>query len=360
MRVPAAVRHQEMNPAKLPGLFLKQFVLSKVSQGETMVLLSDMATRPEYVEAAFAAAEELGAEVYELRVNMVPSWTKVGVDTIGRTKGVKEALIAADIVVALHIPLFTGWLREVMSTGTRFLMIIDAPDDLETLLAPKGLKEAVVHAHDRLAATKEIRVVSDAGTDLTYSCGEFPVMSQWGFSDEPGHFDHWGVGHTHTFPNESSANGTVVMAPGDIVILPYCRYVQDEVRLEIRDGFIRKVEGGLDAKLMTDWLEDNKVADDDLDPYAVSHLGWGLNPQARWYNIALSGDDPERSHAAARVFPGNFLFSTGPNTQGGGTRNTKGHYDVPMRDCSVILDNEVIIDKGRIIDEAMIVEREAR
>ncbi|NNE85629.1 MAG: hypothetical protein HKN28_16820 [Alphaproteobacteria bacterium] len=360
MRIPAAVRHQEMNPAKLPGLFLKQFVLSKVSQGETMVLLSDMTTRPEYVEAAFAAAEDLGASAYEMRVNMVPSWTKVGVDTIGQTKGLKEALVAADIVVALHIPLFTGWLREVMSTGTRFLMIIDAPDDLETLLAPKGLKEAVLHADQRLAATKEIRVVSDSGTDLTYSCGDFPVMSQWGYSDEPGHFDHWGVGHTHTFPNEGSANGTVVIAPGDIVILPYCRYVHDEVRLEIRDGFIRKIEGGLDAKLMTDWLEDNKISEDDLDPYAVSHLGWGLNPQARWYNIALNGDDPERAHAAARVFPGNFLFSTGPNTQGGGTRNTKGHYDVPMRDCSVILDNEVIIEKGKIIDEAMIVEREAR
>ena len=206
MRVPAAVRHQEMNPAKLPGLFLKQFVLSKVSQGETMTLLTDMTTRPEYVEAAFAAAEELGANAYELRVNMVPSWTKVGVDTIGRTKGVKDALIAADIVVALHIPLFTSWLREVMATGTRFLMVIDAPDDLETLLAPKGLKEAVLHAHERLAATKEIRIVSDAGTDLTYSCGEYPVMSQWGYSDEPGHFDHWGVGHTHTFPNEGSAH----------------------------------------------------------------------------------------------------------------------------------------------------------
>ena len=89
MRVPAAVRHQEMNPAKLPGLFLKQFVLSKVCAGETMVLLSDMTTRPEYVEAAFAAAEELGANAYELRVNMVPSWTKVGVETIGRTKASK-------------------------------------------------------------------------------------------------------------------------------------------------------------------------------------------------------------------------------------------------------------------------------
>ncbi len=360
MRVPAAVRHQEMNPGKLTSLFLRQFNMSKVASGETMVLLSDVTTRPEYVQAAFAAADELGAHCYEMRVNMTPSWTKVGVDTIGGTAGMLDALKAADIVVALHIPLFTSWLREVMASGTRFLMIIDAPDDLEVLLAPKGLKEAVKYAHERYTGTREVRVVSDAGTDLTYSRGEYPVMSQWGYSDEPGHFDQWGVGHIHTFPDEGSANGTVVMSPGDIVILPYCRYVTDEVRLDIRDGFIRRIEGGLDAKLMQDWLDDNKVSEDDLDPFAVSHLGWGMNPQARWYNIALHGDNPERSHAAARAFPGNFLFSTGPNTQGGGKRNTKGHYDVPMRDCTVILDNEVVIERGRFIDENMIVEREAR
>ena len=45
-----------------------------------------------------------------------------------------------------------------------------------------------------------------------------------------------------------------------------------------------------------------------------------------------------------RGFAGNFLFSTGPNTQGGGTRVTKGHYDLPMKDCTVYLDNEMIID----------------
>ena len=83
-------------------------------------------------------------------------------------------------------------------------------------------------------------------------------MIQYGFAEAPGRFDHWGAGHVHTFPNEGSANGTVVFAPGDIVVLPYCRYVQDEVRLDIRDGFIRKIEGGLDAKLMSDWLDGNR------------------------------------------------------------------------------------------------------
>ncbi|HEY1721559.1 MAG TPA: 2,5-dihydroxypyridine 5,6-dioxygenase [Magnetospirillaceae bacterium] len=353
----ASFRSQEMNPGKMTSLFKAQLAMCNVKPGETVAVVSDLGTRREFVMSTFAAAEELGADVYELCVNMIPGWTKVGVPTIGQCKGTLEALKVADLIVIFHVPLFASWLKIVRQAGARVLMIIDAPDDLEQLQSPPGLREAVLYSHDLLAKTKEVRVISDAGTDLRYRCGDYPVMSQYGYADLPGRFDHWGAGHVHTFPNELSANGVVVMQPGDIVILPYCRYVVDPVRLTIRDGFIVTIDGGLDAKLMRDWLEDNKENDADRDPFAVSHLGWGLNPQAPWYWMGLQGDTPERARAAARVFPGNFLFSTGPNTEGGGTRSTRGHYDVPMRDCTLILDNETIIHKGKIVDEKMKVAR---
>jgi 2,5-dihydroxypyridine 5,6-dioxygenase len=356
----AAYRTQELNPAKLAILYRRQFDMCAVKRGETIAVVSDLGTRREYIQAAFAAADDLGADIYEMCVNSIPSWTKVGVPTIGQCKGTLEAVLAADIVVIFHVPLFTKWLKQVMDGGTRVLMIIDAPDDLEQLMSPAGLKDAMKYAESVYRKSRTVRVVSDAGTDLSYSCGEYPVMTQWGFADEKGHFDHWGGGHIHTFPNEGSAHGTVVFQPGDIVILPYCRFVADAVKLEIRDGHIVKIEGGLDAKLMQDWLNDGKERDDDRDPFAVSHLGWGMNPQAKWYWMGLNSDEPERNRAAARVFPGNFLFSTGPNTQGGGKRRTRGHYDVPMRDCTVMLDNKVVIEKGKLVDPKMIVAREAR
>jgi 2,5-dihydroxypyridine 5,6-dioxygenase len=355
-----AQRAQELNPAKLAILCQKEFQLCNVSAGETVMLITDLSTRREFVEAAFAAAETFEADVYEMCVNDVPSWTKVGVPTIGQCKGTLEAAKAADLIVIFHVPLFTRWLKDVRDTGTRVLMIIDGPDDLEQLMAPAGLKEAVLYADRLLAGTRRARITSEAGTDLTYTCGEYPVMSQYGYADEAGRFDHWGAGHVHTFPNEGSANGVVVLQPGDIVILPYCRYVHDHVRLEINDGFISRIDGQLDAKLMRDWLTDHCDGSDDRDPFAVSHLGWGMNPQALWYGIALNGDEPERSRAAARTFPGNFLFSTGPNTQGGGKRNTRGHYDVPMRDCTVELDGKAVIKRGQIVDSNMIVPRAQR
>ncbi len=354
------MRSQEVNPAKLATLFRKEFELCKLAEGETVALLSDLNTRREYVQASFAAASELGADAYELCVNATPSWTKVGVETIGACKGTLEALCAADMLICLHIPLFTKWMKTVRDGGTRVLLVIDAPDDLEQLMAPPGLREAVIHAGKRLEATNTVRVTSPAGTDLTYDCGEYPTMIQYGFADAPGRFDHWGGGHVHTFPNEGSASGIVVIQPGDMVVLPYNRYVQDTIRLEVADGHITSISGGMDARLMEHWLEDNKANPDDLDGHYLSHLGWGLNPQARWDAIALYGNDPDRTYAAARTFAGNFLFSTGPNSQGGGTRTTNGHYDVPMRDCTVMLDNDTVIENGRLVDERMVVERVPR
>ncbi|MDM0001744.1 hypothetical protein QTI24_24265 [Variovorax sp. J22P240] len=356
----AAIRTQELNPAKLMSLFRKQFELCRVGPGQTVAIVSDLGTRREYIEAAFAAAQDIGFDIYEMCVNAIPGWTSVGVATIGKCKGTLEALMAVDMVLIFHVPLFSKWLRDVQAKGVRVQMIIDAPDDLYQLQSPPGLKEAVLHAQSLYRKTREVRVTSQAGTDLTYRCGEYPVMSQYGMADEPGRFDHWGVGLLHTFPNEGSAQGRVVIAPGDIVILPYCRYVQDAIELEIRDGHIVRIEGGLDAALMREWLGEGKVSEGDRDPYALSHLGWGLNPQCRWDSLALHGDAPERSRAAARSFPGNFLFSTGPNTQGGGKRTTRGHYDVPMRNCTIALDGNVVVKDGRVVDPKMVVERVPR
>ena len=230
--LPAITRVQELNPARLGILFKKAFELCNVHQSETVMLLSDLATRREYIEAAFAAAEDLGADVYEMCVNSIPSWTKVGVPTIGRCKGTLEAAKAADIIVSLHVPLFTSWLKEVRGAGARVLMIIDSPDDLEQLMAPPGLKDAVLYADALLANTKQVRVTSQAGTDLTYDCGEYPVMSQYGFADAPGRFDHWGGGKRTTRGHYDVPMRDCTMEPDGGIIIENGRIVDGRMIVE--------------------------------------------------------------------------------------------------------------------------------
>ena len=164
-----------------------------------------------------------------------------------------------------------------MGKGVRVQMIIDAPDDLYQLQSPPGLKEAVLHAQSLYEKTQEVRVTSSAGTDLTYRCGEYPVMSQYGMADEPGRFDHWGVGLLHTFPNEGSAHGKVVFAAGrhrHPALLPLRHR---PVQLEIREGHITSIEGGVDAALMRDWLAEGKTSE--RGPRSLRRLARRLGPQ---------------------------------------------------------------------------------
>ena len=89
----SAIRTQEVNPARMTGLFKKQFELCRVGPGQTVAVVSDLGTRREYIQAAFAAAEEMGFDIYEMCVNAIPGWTSVGVPTIGKCKGTLEALM---------------------------------------------------------------------------------------------------------------------------------------------------------------------------------------------------------------------------------------------------------------------------
>ena len=54
----------------------------------------------------------------------------------------------------------------------------------------------------------------------------------------------------------------------------------------------------------------------------------------------------------ARAFAGNFLFSMGPNNEAGGSRHTACHIDIPMRNCTVLLDNREVVREGKLLEDA--------
>ncbi len=49
-----------------------------------------------------------------------------------------------------------------------------------------------------------------------------------------------------------------------------------------------------------------------------------------------------------RAFAGNFLWSTGANEVAG--RYCRGHFDLPMRNCTVALDGEPVVVDGTLVD----------
>ena len=76
------------------------------------------------------------------------------------------------------------------------------------------------------------------------------------------------------------------------------------------------------------------------------HVGYGLNARARWDSMALY-DKRDFNGTELRAFAGNFLYSTGANETAG--RYTRGHFDWPMRNCTVELDGAVVVDGGKVV-----------
>ena len=163
----------------------------------------------------------------------------------------------------------------------------------------------------------------------------------WGWTDRPGTVAHWPGGIVVAFPRAGSVNGTLVLDAGD-VNLTFKRYLERPVRLELPDDHIISIAGeGTDAELMRRYL----AAWGDRAAYAVSHVGWGLNPRARYEALAMY-DQRDTNGTELRAFAGNFLFSTGANEFAG--RFTEGHFDIPVRNCTIALDGVPVVVEGKL------------
>ena len=84
----------------------------------------------------------------------------------------------------------------------------------------------------------------------------------------------------------------------------------------------------------------------DREAYAVSHVGWGLNEGARYEALTMY-DQRETNGTEVRAFAGNFLFSTGANEFA--NRYTKGHFDLPTRNCTITLDGVAVVEDGNLV-----------
>ena len=194
----------------------------------------------------------------------------------------------------------------------------------------------------RLKGAREMHVTSAAGSDLRITLAGARIGGVWGFTSRPGTLSHWPGGLVLAFPAAGSVNGRLVMDRGD-VNLTFKRYLQDPVTLHIENDHAVKVEGdSVDGELMRGYF----AAWNDADAYAVSHLGWGLNRAARWDAMNFY-DKADFNGTELRAFAGNFLYSTGANEVAG--RHTLGHFDLPLRGCTVALDGVAVVEAGVLL-----------
>ena len=73
--------------------------------------------------------------------------------------------------------------------------------------------------------------------------GDYPVMTQYGYTDTPGRWDHLATGQVLSQAKDGMVNGKVVISPSDLVTV-FRRYIELPVTLTIRDGYVVDIAGG--------------------------------------------------------------------------------------------------------------------
>lgn len=326
--------------------------LSRLEPGQTVTILTSSATHPQTLACALIATQSMGAIVNRLElppVNGEKAFSRDSLAYLGTTpltanRAAIAALKQSDLVLDLMTLLFSPEQHDILKSGTKILLAVEPPEVLARLVPTEADRERVLAATKMISAARQMTVTSPAGTELTCPLGDFPAIAEYGFVDQPGRWDHWPSGFALTFPNDKTSSGTIVIDRGDI-LLPQKRYVNEPISLTVEKGYAVRIDGGVDAALLRDYME----TFNDPEGYAISHIGWGLQPRARWSTLGLY-DREATIGMDARAFEGNFLFSLGPNNEGGGDRTTTCHIDIPLRNCTVRLDDRVVVQNGRVVD----------
>ena len=339
---------QERIEAKWIDCFADTFALCGVKAGDVCAVLSETQSRPVNVQLAQLALARLGAQVFQLVLTSpklaapVPVRSTGASDAIARLAPVVQALGACTFVADLTVEglLHAPELPEILKAGTRLLMVSNEhPEVMERCAPDPALEHKVKAGMKRLKNAKSMQVTSLAGTDLKINLENARVGGGWGYTAKPGTISHWPGGLCLAFPAEASVNGTLVLAEGD-VNLTFKRYLEKPVVLTIENDYVTDIAGeSLDAELMRGYF----AAWGNQEAYAVSHVGWGMNPQARWDAMQFY-DKKDFNGTELRAFAGNFLYSTGANEVAG--RHTLGHFDLPLRNCTVLLDGVLVLDHG--------------
>jgi len=331
--------------------FEQAFRLCGVNAGDACAVLAEAHSRSAIVEHAALALQRLGARSFRIvlpaqaHTSPVPVRSTGASQAIGGLGPVVQALAGCVFVADCTVEglQHAAELPAILRGGARVLAISNEhPEILERCL-PRAEDEAPVRdAMRRLKTARRMHVSSAAGSDLQIDLQGARVGGVWGFTSKPGTLSHWPGGLVLAFPTAGTVRGRLVLDRGDLN-LSFKRYLADAVSLDIEDDHVAAVIGDSpDAQTMREYF----AAWGDRAAYAVSHVGWGLNRRARWDALHFY-DKADFNGTELRAVAGNFLYSTGANEVAG--RHTPGHFDLPLRRCTVTLDGEAVVRDGQLV-----------
>ena len=339
--------------AKWIDAFCEIFERCAVKPGDTAAILSETQSRALNVHLAELALLRMGAQAVS-RHGADAAQPADRADPLHRrqrgdpaawrrwSRALQQAGFVVDCTIeglmhAVETP-------EILKAGARILVISNEhPEALERMVPDPALEKRV------RAAAKMLRGDQADARDLESRHrarrrhGRRLDGRRLGLDRQAGHAGALAGRHRRQLSQERHRQRHAGDGGGDIN-LTFKRYLTSPIRMTLKDDYVTELEGeGADAAMMRAYL----AAWGDREAYAVSHVGFGMNPGARYEALTMY-DQRDTNGTELRAVAGNFLFSTGANEFAG--RYTAGHFDLPMMGTTIELDGVAVVREGVLQD----------
>ena len=305
-------------------------VCAAVKPEEEVLIIADY--NMEKIGKTIASATyQIGAE--PVLVYLVPR----GTDGQEPPKSVATALKQSSVFLAPVSKSITHTkaVKEAVQNGSRGLMLTQFRDDMLVYGGIEADFHSIAPTCKALAKKfekgKTVHLTTQKGTDI-----KMDITGRRGNSltciVKPGQFSPVPNIEANVSPVEGSANGKLIIDAS----IPYIGIgvIESPIAVEVKEGLIQSINGGKQAKELSDNLEALK------DPmvFNIAELGIGLNPHSRLTGCML---DDEGVLKTAHI-------GIGTNITLGGNIKASCHYDLLLWNPTVNIDGEIVIQDGDI------------
>lgn len=311
--------------------------LSGIKKDTKVVIYTDVNRNKNIFDAFYTAANNLSDNV--IAVIGKPGTGGHGEKSREPDRQVIELMKSCDVVIDMPTNhwCYTDAYNEVLDSGTKILLSCSDEELLVRLEPCEEIAKLTDEAADIISKGDTVKILSEAGTDLTMSIKGRKCNPQAGYISETRRWDNFPSGITEIAPVEDSANGVLVINPGDPIV-ELNKLAEDQIKCYIKDGRIIEIHGGNDARLLREWLEQWN----DPAVKVIAHVGFGTDHRATIFSPEAM--DWESFLGGVNVaFGANFArFLNGKN-------RAKAHLDIIIRNATFYVDDKKLVDKGKLL-----------